>query len=334
MRSCSIILAKVVILIETREKQGKFAGAQAIALFGVGLIGRSVLFAIGKDVKRVVRYPFSWTLEHRQATDLETIKQHVLSVCDETATPPISHFDIVWAAGQTGFSSQEDQIVPEVSAFERVLSLSLQLLHHVPGARHSFHLISSAGGLFEGQKHIDRNSIPRPLRPYGHSKLLQERLLSRLPTQVRKMVYRLSSVYGFSGTGTRSGLVNTLIRNSIRHQSSNIFGNAHTIRDYVLVSDVGKFVVSRLQDIDPNSYVLTLASGKPTAIFEMLNRIEKIVGRKLPYTFDSVRTNASDMSFSPAILPEYWFPTDFDTGLRQTVRSLKASTLRSTRAAT
>src|SRR6185437_6053098 len=196
-----------------------------------------------------------------------------------------------------------------------------------PDAQHSFHLISSAGGLFEGQKHVDRTSVPRPLRPYGHAKLEQERLLSRLPGQTRKIIYRLSSVYGFSGTGTRFGLVNTIIQNSVRRQSSNIFGNLHTIRDYVLVSDIGQFVADRLRHLDLNSHIFSLASGKPTTIFEMLKRMEKIVGRRFFYTFDSVRKNATDMSFSPAILPQFWQPTDLETGLRKTARSLVSSSL-------
>jgi len=217
--------------------------------------------------------------------------------------------------------------MPEVRAFEKALAFSHQLLRRIPGARHSFHLISSAGGLFEGQKHVDRTSLPRPRKPYGRAKLQQEQMLARLPAQVRKMIYRLSTVYGFSGKGVRCGLVNTLIQNSIRRQPSHIVGNALTIRDYVLVSDVGKFIASRLQDVDASSRLLTLASGKPTTIFEVLNRIENIVGRKCFYAFEDVSTNTTDISFSPAILPEFWFPTDLGTGLRQTVRYLTASSL-------
>ena len=72
---------------------------------------------------------------------------------------------------------------------------------------------------------------------------------------------------------------------------------------------------------------MTLASGKPTTIFEMLTRVETIIGRKLFYSFDNVSTNATDISFNPAILPQRWFPTDLDTGLRQTARRLVATYL-------
>ena len=316
-----------MILIETRENEGEHRGRGAIALFGVGLIGRSILSAIGTGAHKTRELPFSWNGEHDQTQELDVIQKNIFSAYDEDVTQPISRFDIVWAAGHAGFDSLENWVIPEVRAFEKVLSFSLQLQRRAPNARHSFHLISSAGGLFEGQKHVDGTNVPRPLRPYGHAKLQQERLLSRLPGQTRKIIYRLTSVYGFSGTGTRFGLVNTIIQNSVRRQSSSIFGNLQTIRDYVLVSDIGQFVAGRLRDLDLNSHIFSLASGKPTTIFEMLKRIEKIVGRKLFYTLDNVKTNVADMSFSPAILPQFWQPTDLETGLRKTVRSLMSSSL-------
>jgi UDP-glucose 4-epimerase len=317
-----------MILVERKEQRSERQRGYIVALFGNGLIGRSILAAISKaGIDRISELSFSWTLEHRQARELEAVQQDIFSSRTDDATSSISGVDIIWAAGRSGFGSSEDQVMPEVRTFEKALAFSHQLLRRIPDARHAFHLISSAGGLFEGQKHVDRTSLPHPLNPYSRAKLQQEQMLSRLPAQVRKTIYRLSTVYGFSGKGVRFGLVNTLIQNSIRRQPSHIFGNALTIRDYVLVSDVGKFVANRLQDIDARSRILTLASGKPTTIFEMLNRIENIIGRKCFYSFDNVSTNTTDISFSPAILPEFWFPTDLDTGLRQTARQLTAPSL-------
>jgi UDP-glucose 4-epimerase len=304
-----------------------FHGQQVVALFGVGLIGQAILDAISSaGLCRIREFSFTWNAERHQAQELESIQRYILGL-DRGATFPISQIDIVWAAGHSGFGSSEDQIIPEMRAYQNVLSFSLKILNHISDVRQSFHLISSAGGLFEGQKHVDRASLPRPLRPYSHAKIQQEQFLSELPERMRKVIYRLSSVYGFSGKMGRLGLINTLIQNSIRHRSSNIFGNALTIRDYVLASDVGKFVANRLREIDVESCILTLTSGKPTTINEILSRIEKIFGRKIYHTFDNIKENATDISFSSAILPKFWYPTELETGLRQTVRSLKALSL-------
>ena len=240
-----------MILVQRMVQRGTVQGRQIVILFGVGLIGRAISTAlIRMGIEKLVEFPFSWTLEKRQTRELELIQQNIFASHSEAQAPPISRVDIVWAAGRSGFHSSDDQIMLEVRAFEKALSFSLQLLRRVPHAQHSFHLISSAGGLFEGQTRVDRTSLPRPLRPYSRAKLQQEQTLAGSSVQVRKMIYRLSTVYGFSGRGGRLGLVNTLIQNSILRRSSYIVGNALTIRDYVLVSDVGKFIANCIQDID------------------------------------------------------------------------------------
>jgi UDP-glucose 4-epimerase len=313
-----------MILIECADENNN--SRQIVALFGIGLIGRSIVQALSRmEPCKVSTLSFTWNAQNRQLQELGTIEDLILASCHQDAMPPVSRIDFIWAAGHSGFASSEDDLIPEMSAFENVLSFCRQVSNQADHIQHSFHLISSAGGLFEGQRHIDRTSVPRPLRPYSHAKLHQEQRLSELPARMRRMIYRLSSVYGFSGKGIRFGMINTLIRNSIRHQSSNIFGNALTIRDYVLAADVGQYVAKRVRDIDASSSMFILASGKPTSIFEILNRIESIVCRRLLYSFNQVRTNAADISFSPTILPKFWYPTDLETGLRQTVSVLASS---------
>jgi UDP-glucose 4-epimerase len=317
-----------MILVERQHDGSDRKGRQIIALFGAGLIGRSILAAICRaSPVKIKGFPFTWNAEQRQPQEFAAIQQYIIASCKDDAISPVSRIDVLWAAGHSGFDSSEGQVIPEVRTFEKVLSFSLQLLDNTSNVRHSFHMISSAGGLFEGQKHVDRASVPRPLRPYGHAKIQQEQLLSGLPAQMQNTIYRPSSVYGFSGKGFRLGFVNTLIQNSIHHRSSNIFGNSPTIRDYVLASDIGQFVAKKLRDSENKPKIYTLASGKPTTIFEMLSRIERILGRKFFYTLDKIKTNTTDISFSPSALPESWYPTNLETGLRQTARALAASSL-------
>jgi UDP-glucose 4-epimerase len=312
-----------MILMERNDEGSDPKRRQIIALFGVGLIGQSILAAISRmGPSKIRELSFTWNVDHHQSKELEAIQQYILAPHNEDAISSVSRIDIVWAAGQSGFGSSEDQVIPEVNAFKKVLCFSLQLLNSATNIRHSFHLMSSAGGLFEGQRNVDAASLPRPLRPYSCAKIQQELFLLEAFTRLRKFIYRPSSVYGFLGKEIRLGLVNVLIQNSIHHQTSNIFGNLDTIRDYVLASDIGHFVANRLRDIDSKSQMFTLASGKPTTVLEILRRIERIFGRKIFYCFDKIRTNATDISFNQSVLPKFWYPTDLETGLRQTVRFL------------
>jgi nucleoside-diphosphate-sugar epimerase len=311
-----------MILVECNDGSANSNTRRLVGLFGVGLIGQSIVAAIHRTRPYTVyKFSFTWNSEQKQLQELEAVQRHILAPRTDDR---ISQIDMVWAAGIGGFGASEDQITLEVRAFEKVLSFGLKLAYGTTDVRHSFHLLSSAGGLFEGQKHVNHYSRPRPLRPYSHGKIEQERMLLAVSAPMRTMIYRPSSVYGVSSKGSRLGLVNALIQNSVRHRTTNIVGNSQTIRDYVLASDVGQFVADKLRDLNAQSKIFTLASGKPTSIFEMLYRIEKILGRKLYFAFDKARSNAADTSFSRSVLPEFWCPTDLETGLRQSVRRLAA----------
>ena len=314
-----------MILIEWNDDRGGRKIRKILGLFGFGLIGQSIIAALS-DTRpfTMSKFSFTWSAEQNQSQELDAAQRYILASCNDAV---VSQIDIVWAAGVAGFGASDNQIAVEVRAFEKVLMFVLQLTHRTPHVQHSFHLLSSAGGLFEGQKNVDRSCHPRPLRPYSHGKIHQEQLLLTVAAPLRTMIYRPSSVYGFASDQSRLGLVSALIQNSVRHLTSSIVGDAQTIRDYVLVSDVGQFVANQVRNINAQSQIFTLASGKPTTILEMLHRIERILGRKLYFAFDKVRSNAADTSFSRSVLPQFWSPTDLETGLRQTARRLAASYL-------
>jgi UDP-glucose 4-epimerase len=304
-----------------------------VALFGMGLVGR----AIGASLLRlsdwtVQEFPFSWTAPPQRTADRRQIEQFL--VCATPLTEggdayEIGRLDIVWAAGRAGFASSQADVEQELEAFQDVLMISEHICQQAPMAQHAFHLFSSAGGLFEGQRQVNRESTPEPRRPYGVLKLEQEKHLAATSQNVAKLIYRPSSVYGYSGTGLRVGLVSALVQNGIRHRVSRIFGEPHTIRDYVLASDIGSFLAKTLIAPPSRSQVFLLASGKPSSMFEMLHKIEETVGRKLYCQFDSQPSNASHISFCKSALPAAWVPTDLDTGIRQTALQLSGAFIRS-----
>src|SRR5256885_1733395 len=84
--------------------------------------------------------------------------------------------------------------------------------------------VGLVGGLFEGQRHIERDSVPEPRRPYGELKLRQEQLLASSSAPLVRCVYRLTSVYGHAHTRRRQGLIPTLVVNGLRHRVSTIVG--------------------------------------------------------------------------------------------------------------
>ena len=341
-------------------------GGHAAALFGLGLIGGAIHDALAHGGTRTgdrtdhrngdrngdeswsggwttTPLPFSWTDAEARAAQTQAIARQI-----ETLAP--SRCDLIWAAGAAGFSASTPALAAEARTFEAFCALARSLGDSLPGTRLRVHLLSSAGGLFEGQTHVGRTTRPAPRRPYGTAKLALEaaalalaqsdagavtqlagtQLLGTQPTEVQ--IYRPSSVYGFR-PGGRMGLVPALIRGVLTHRPVHIFGATDTIRDYVLAEDIGRFIAERVAapggdgGSPPPPSTHLLASGRPTAMTEMFALVGQIMGRSPYLQLDPAPANAQPMSFLPSALPPGWRPTALETGVRQIARAVSAAQL-------
>ena len=189
------------------ERTGVVAGEpsrQIMALFGAGLIGCSILAGLAGIAKYAQKhFPFSWQNAGERQQHANEIERYIAELAGTEGVPCV--VSVIWAAGRAGFLSTSPEILEELSAFRDVLAFADRLGSRLSSARHMFHLTSSAGGLFEGQRLVDQDSKPEPRRPYGELKLGQERLLAKSTSQIAKFVYRPSSVYGSAGEGLRLG---------------------------------------------------------------------------------------------------------------------------------
>jgi UDP-glucose 4-epimerase len=236
-----------------------------------------------------------------------------------------ARIDVVWAAGAAGFGANDSEIALEVAAFEEVLAISRAIYCLRPTARHVFHLISSAGGLFEGQRFVTSRTSPAPIRPYGRGKLRQEALLEALEFKIERAVYRLSSVYGQGRAGTRAGLITALLANVVNQRVSDIFGEPSTVRDYVFSEDIGRFIADRIVKMGMVSGMFYLASGKPTSVYEVIHIVKAVTGKSPYLKFDPKPFNTQHITFAPNVLPDGWHPTDLKTGVQKTSARVRLS---------
>lgn len=294
---------------------------RAVLLFGIGLIGRSVYTSLVRATGRKFEdVSVDWHDSHARRSQLATIYN---SICERSRRiPDALRVEIVWSAGRAGLAATAEQLEQEDASFRDVVALARDLADSIPAASHHFHMMSSAGGLFEGQRLVDRTSEPRPSRPYGMTKLAQEKHLGALPAIVCRSIYRPSSVYGYARHGGRAGLISVLIDNASRYRTSNIFGDINTLRDYVLADDIGRFVAARIMSHEQQLGPFFLASAKPAAISEILHIVGKVVRRPLHVRFERQPFNADHMSFIQDVLPRNWWPTDLETGIRLTAEQL------------
>lgn len=299
------------------------SGARIIALFGAGLIGSSIYEnIIQQDDFQIFHLPFDWNDAEQRREDVGGIINFLSGLVENFARKGSESISLafIWSAGKAGFTATEQCLNTELATFSTVLNLVQEMMARFPAITFSFHHISSAGGLFEGQRSVDNQSSPRPKRFYGILKLKQEILLSQLESRLRKAVYRPTSVYGFVGNKSRLGLIPTLIRNGIQNKVSTIYGNLSTLRDYVFSNDIANFLSKSLFEIPPSPNVSTflLGSGKPSSIYEIRHCIENLICKKiyLEFKITAETENTSDITLNSSAFPAGWKCTDLKTGIR------------------
>lgn len=286
-------------------------------LFGTGLVGGAIADALrlagfhGRE-----RQLYDWSNRGGRMRQSDEIAARVRAARPE-------RIDIIWAGGTSGFQSDAYIMDEETTCLREILSMARGLCAGPDGIPGRVHLISSAGGLFEGQTQCGATSTPSPIRAYGIGKLAQETLLQEVFPD-RWIIYRLSSVYGYVPRG-RAGLITTLVRNALCWRTTRIFGSLVTIRDYVLATDIGRFVAANVVAEDATNMTYLLASGRPAAMSEVLKRVEEALEMALLVQYDPYPHNARNMSFLPSALPPApgWQPTPLANGIRQTAAAMR-----------
>ncbi|MBP1750104.1 MAG: NAD-dependent epimerase/dehydratase family protein, partial [Deltaproteobacteria bacterium] len=156
----------MVLLETTSPSSGR---PLTVAIFGTGLIGSAIVSRLQASASlHKQEVPFNWTadssIQLRQLQDVETRilngpgpNTEELTSCSKPGVG-LRSLRIVWSAGRAGFGASHDETERELYVFRMVLDMAERLAMQYPGDPVSFYLTSSAGGLFEGQRHVDQSS--------------------------------------------------------------------------------------------------------------------------------------------------------------------------------
>ena len=311
----------MVILIKKQNEKDLYTH-QIVAIFGLGLIGSSICkYLMDNSSFLKMEMPFFWEDPLLRINQLESIVFKIDRLIGKKYTENKKQnivFELIWAAGKCGFSAKESDIELEYDCFTETVNRITNIELKDGELKTNFHLISSAGGIFEGSSQDRFELEPNPLRPYGHLKLRQEDYILRLPDHIQKNIYRLSSVFGAVNLSQRMGLIPTLIFNGLAHRVSTIVGDIDTVRDYISREDIARFIGDKV--INPtmgirNTYLL--ASGKPSSIYEVKKTIEDVIRKKIYINFHKHRTNKQNICFMQSQIPEDLNPQLLNTGVRR-----------------
>ncbi len=143
-------------------------------------------------------------------------------------------------------------------------------------------VFASTGGALVGDATppVDEQSLPKPISPYGASKLCGEAYCHAFAKSygLETVCLRFGNVYG-PHSAHKKGAVTQFIKALISGQPIVIYGDGTASRDYIHVDDLCAGIKAALDVPLKGGEVLHLASGQETTILELASMLRQIAGK-------------------------------------------------------
>lgn len=190
-----------------------------------------------------------------------------------------------------------------------------------------FVFASSGAPLGEQSPPIHENMVPRPISPYGASKLCGEAYCSAYFESfgIETVALRFGNVYGPYSTH-KGSVVAKFIKHILAGEPLPIYGDGNQTRDFVYIDDLVKAILPACNRAGIGGEVFQIATHREHTVAEVAEKLnqlaERYLGRKSLITFEKerkgeVRRNYSDISKAKKRLgfdPKY----DLEQGLEET----------------
>lgn len=208
----------------------------------------------------------------------------------------------------------------------------LGTLNYLEAARHNnvkrFVFASSGAPLGECEPPIHEELAPRPVSPYGASKLAGEAYCSAYfrTFGIETVSLRFGNVYG-PGSNHKNSVVAKFIRQAVLGDTLEIYGDGNQTRDYIYIDDLIRAIrlAAELKDIGGETF--QIATSAETTVNDLVDQLLPVLSRaginsvKLnhaPPRPGDMRRNFSDTSKARNLLG-WQANIDLTTGLQQTV---------------
>ncbi|OGL44446.1 MAG: hypothetical protein A2W05_10710 [Candidatus Schekmanbacteria bacterium RBG_16_38_10] len=201
-----------------------------------------------------------------------------------------------------------------------------------------FIFASSGAPLGEVEPPIHEEKLPRPVSPYGASKLAGEAYCSAYYKTfgIKTVVLRFGNVYG-PRSNHKSSIVAKFFKRAFEGLPLEIYGDGTQTRDFIFIEDLCNAIYLSLTKLfsSDNSVageIFQIATFKETTVSEIAFKIKAIIEKESGMSVNivhadkrpsDVQRNYSDISKAINILgyePEY----DLDDGLAVTFKAFKS----------
>lgn len=163
-------------------------------------------------------------------------------------------------------------------------------------------IFSSTGGALIGNAEppVNETSIPRPISPYGSSKLCCEAYCSSFAHSYDMSItaLRFANVIG-PISEHKKGAVTAFIKAIINGEKITIYGDGTSTRDFLYVGDLCKGIVSAYKKSLDGFNPIHLSSGKEVSVKELAELISKVSGKPdYPIVFLDKRIGEVERNFA------------------------------------
>jgi len=212
-----------------------------------------------------------------------------------------------------------------------LLSNVVGTFNYLEAARHGrakkFIFASSGAPLGEQVPPITEAKVPKPVSPYGASKLAGEGYCTAYYSSfgLKTIALRFGNVYGCRSTH-KGSVVAKFIKQALDGEILTIYGDGNQTRDFIYVDDLINAIMLAICS-DFGGEIFQIATHKETTINEIAEMLKNIIedrtGMAVNLTYaeeraGEVRRNFSDISKAQRMLG--WKPTwPLEKGLKATV---------------
>jgi UDP-glucose 4-epimerase len=195
-----------------------------------------------------------------------------------------------------------DSIADPLANFEVNARGTLQVLRAAAQADVGRFVFASTGGALIGDAEppVDESSVPRPISPYGASKLCGEGYCHafRGSYGLGTVALRFANVYG-PRSEQKKGAVTVFIKRALHGEPLTIFGDGAATRDFIYVDDLCAGIVAALDRREVGG-VVHLASERETSIAELARIVLDATGADVPIEHLPPRRGEVERNFAIA----------------------------------
>ena len=225
-----------------------------------------------------------------------------------------------------------DSVADPLANFEVNARGTLNVLRAAEQAGVERFVFASTGGALIGDADppVDESSVPRPISPYGASKLAGEGYCHafRGSYGLGTVALRFANVYG-PRSEHKKGAVTVFIKRALHGQPLTIYGDGAATRDFIYVDDLCAGIATAALDARDVGGVVHLASERETSIAELAQVVLDAAGAVLPIEHLPPRRGEVERNFAiarhAAEVLGFRAAVDLEEGIARTVDWFRAT---------